>query len=390
MISIVAPAFNERANIERLVERAGKALAVSGEPYELIIVDDNSPDGTAEEVRRLQANCPWLRLVARTEERGLSSAVMAGWEVAHGEVLGCMDADLQHPPEILTKLVEALRNRGTDIVVASRHVHGGGVSDWSLARRFVSWTATLLATLAVPGTLGDVRDPMSGFFLLRREVIRRARLEPRGYKILLEVLAKGTYRGVKEVPYVFQERTDGSSKIGSSVVWDYLVHLYRIFLETGEAGRAAKFFTVGFSGVVVNLLFYRLLVALPGWQVWEAAAGAAALAIFNNFIWNEQFTFPETRKASPGLKAVLRRLLMFSLISSVGLILNVGAVQLLVASLRFPWVPGVVVGIALAGAWNFFTNANITWKGEGRITPAAEEILNAAGPPDKRVVGEIK
>src|SRR5579863_3394683 len=228
MISIVVPAYNERGNMDLLVERAGSALAASGEPYELIIVDDNSPDGTAEAVRGLQATRPWLRLVVRTNDRGLSSAVIAGWDASRGDVLGCMDADLQHPPEVLSQLIHALRISEADVVVASRHVRGGGVSDWSWARRIVSWTATVLATLAVPGTLGEVRDPMSGFFLLRRGVIRRAVLKPRGYKILLEVLAKGEYASVREVPFVFEERVEGGSKIGTSIMWDYVAQLARI------------------------------------------------------------------------------------------------------------------------------------------------------------------
>jgi dolichol-phosphate mannosyltransferase len=378
MISIIVPAYNERGNIEPLVERAGEALAASGEPYELIIVDDNSPDGTAEVVRGLQASRPWLRLVVRTKDRGLSSAVIAGWDVSCGDVLGCMDADLQHPPEVLSKLIHVLRTSGADVVVASRHVSGGGVSDWSLARRIVSWTATLLATLAVPGTLGEVRDPMSGFFLLRRDVIRRAPLKPRGYKILLEVLAKGDYRGVKEVPFVFQERIEGGSKIGSSVIWDYVVHLFRIFLETGEAARAVRFIAVGLSGGIVNLFFYRVLVAVPAWTVWEAATGAAAIAIVNNFIWNERFTFSEAREASPGVGPTVHRLLIFTLISLGGLILNIGVVELLVAILRLPWVLGIVAGIAVAGAWNFFANANSTWKVERKSeTVAAVETLDA-------------
>ena len=377
MISLVVPAYNERGNIELLVERAGAALAATGEPFELIIVDDNSPDGTADAVRALQTSRPWLRLLVRTEDRGLSSAVIAGWDASHGEVLGCMDADLQHPPEVLTKLVHALRTSGADIVVGSRHVSGGGVSDWSLARRFVSWTATLLATLAVPGTLGEVRDPMSGFFLLRRAVIRSASLKPRGYKILLEVLAKGDYRAVREVPFVFQERIEGGSKIGSSVIWDYVVHLFRISLETGEAARAASFIAVGFSGAIVNLFLYRLLVA-ASWTVWEAATGAAALAIINNFVWNERFTFPEVRKASPGMAPAMHRFLIFAFISLGGLILNVGVVELLVAILRLPWVLGILAGIAVAGAWNFFANANFTWKvGRQNKTAVPAEALDA-------------
>jgi glycosyltransferase involved in cell wall biosynthesis len=129
MISLVVPTYKERANLERLVKRTGDALSHCGEEFELIIVDDASPDGTPDEVRRLAAqNRPWLRLLVRENERDLSTAVIAGWRIARGDVLGCMDADLQHPPEMLPKLVAELRRSGAEIVVGSRHVPGGGVT----------------------------------------------------------------------------------------------------------------------------------------------------------------------------------------------------------------------------------------------------------------------
>lgn len=362
VISLVVPTYNERLNIEALVQRSGKTLASTGRTFELIIVDDDSPDGTADAVRSLQAIRPWLKLLVRKNERGLSTAVIAGWRISRGDVLGCMDADLQHPPEMLTKLVERMGTSGADIVVASRHVRGGGVSDWSLARRFVSWTATLMATLILPGTLGKIRDPMSGFFLLRRRVIRGAELKPLGYKILLEVLAKGDYTRIVEVPFVFEERAQGGSKIGPSTMWHYVAHLARISLETGEAVRMAKFALVGLSGAVMNLFCYRLLVAVPGWAVWAAASGAAGLALVNNFIWNEKFTFWETHEAAPGWGQIWRRFLAFALFSGVGFLINVGIILLLVGTLRVPWLPGVIAGIGLAGAWNFFTNSNLTWR----------------------------
>jgi dolichol-phosphate mannosyltransferase len=390
MISLVVPTYNERGNINTLVERTGKALASTREPFELIIVDDNSPDGTADAVRALQGDRPWLQLLVRTEGRGLSTAVMAGWDMARGDVLGCMDADLQHPPEVLSNLVETLRTSGADVVVGSRHVRGGGVSDWSLARRFVSWTATVLATMILPGTLGEVRDPMSGFFLLRRDVIRGGGLKPRGYKILLEVLAKGDYARVREVPFVFEERVEGGSKIGTSIMWDYIVHLARISFETGEAARIAKFALVGLSGALVNLFCYRWLVTLPGWTVWLAATSAAAIAIVNNFVWNETFTFPETHRASPGSGPMFRRFLMFTLISLVGLLLNVAVVELLVAKLRVPWLPGVAAGIAVAGAWNFFSNSNFTWSaGRKKKFPPPISALEA-DPSKHEPIGELE
>lgn len=240
MISLVVPTYNERENVARLVERAGVALGTTGEAFELILVDDNSLDGTAEEIRQLQAGLPWLRLVVRQNERDLSTAVLAGWRAARGEILGCMDGDLQHPPELLPKLAERLRQTNADLVVASRAVEHGGVSEWKFRRRIISWTATLLARLLLPGKVRSVRDPMSGFFLLKRAVIEDVELRPLGYKILLEVLSRGVYAHAVEVPYTFQERAHGGSKIGASQVWSYLRHLLRIRLGTGQSRRLER------------------------------------------------------------------------------------------------------------------------------------------------------
>jgi dolichol-phosphate mannosyltransferase len=228
MISLVVPTYKERQNIEKLVERAGGALAATGEPYELIIVDDNSPDGTADEVRRLQAERPWLQLVVRVNEKDLSTAVMAGWKVAQGDLLGCMDGDLQHPPEHLAKLVRALRDTDAEIAIASRYVEQGSVSDWKFRRRIISWTATVMAALLLPSKIRRVKDPMSGFFVLRRSMLEGVTLKPLGYKILLEVLARGRYENPIEVPYTFEERVHGGSKMGVRQVWQYLLHLLRI------------------------------------------------------------------------------------------------------------------------------------------------------------------
>jgi dolichol-phosphate mannosyltransferase len=362
VISLVVPSYNERPNIEELVDRCGKALGSTGESFELIIVDDNSPDGTPEEIRRLQKTRPWLRLLVREVERDLSTAVIAGWRIAQGDLLGCMDADLQQPPEILPKLLERLRASGAEVAVASRHVAGGGVSDWSLIRRFISWTATLMATFILPGTLNQVRDPMSGFFLMRKEVIANAPLNPIGYKILLEVLAKGDYAHVEEVPFVFEERTRGGSKLGPATVAKYLAHLVRISVETGESIRIAKYAAVGFSGALINFLILKWLVQIRDWKVPFAAAAGAGLAIVNNFVWNELFTFWETRKAHPGWARVMRRFAAFTLFSIAGISINILLITLLVSWLGLPLIPGIVVGISVAATWNFFTNSNATWR----------------------------
>ena len=254
MISLIVPTYNEQENIRELVEQTGKALAASShDDFELIIVDDNSPDGTADEVRSLQRSRPWLKLVVRENERDLSTAVLAGWHIARGEILGCMDGDLQHPPEHLPKLLDRLCTADVDIVIASRYIEQGGVSDWKFHRQMVSTIATVLAKLLLPNKVRRVLDPMSGFFMLKRTVIQGVILKPRGYKILLEVLGRGIYHRVEEVPYTFLERARGGSKIGLYQIYLYLVHLFRLSYETGECWHVFKSIVIGLTAIGFNV-----------------------------------------------------------------------------------------------------------------------------------------
>jgi dolichol-phosphate mannosyltransferase len=229
MISLVVPTYNEQNNVEPLLRRAEAALAATGEEFEVITVDDHSSDGTADAVRRLAADDrPWLRLLVRETERDLSTAVVAGWRISRGDILGCMDADLQHPPEVLPQLLTELRRSGAEIVVGSRHIPGGGVNDWSPARRLVSKIARSICNAALPGLSHKVSDPMSGYFLLQRSVVAHAALNPIGYKILLEILVRGEYSRVAEVPFVFGRREKGGSKMNARIVFQFLAHLRRL------------------------------------------------------------------------------------------------------------------------------------------------------------------
>ena len=363
MISLVVPTYNEKANIARLVERAGAALAKCGEEYELIIVDDGSRDGTGEEVTRLAAEGrPWLRLLEREYERDLSTAVVAGWRIARGDVLGCMDADLQHPPELLPRMLAGLRGTPADVVVGSRHVTGGGVSEWSLWRRFVSWTATLLAGGILPGTLGKVADPMSGYFLIRAEVIGQAALNPIGYKILLEVLARGNYSRVVEIPYVFEERAEGGSKMNARTAVQYLAHLVRISMDSGEAERILRYALVGTTGAVINVaMALGVFISRLGWPLPAAALGGAGFAMVNNFVWNEMFTFHDAHRAHPGGARVLLRFLKFCALSITGVAISLGVIAGLHYGLHLDFTWSIVAGVVLGGLWNFFMHSNVTW-----------------------------
>src|SRR6266850_3307499 len=219
VISVIVPTYNEADSLPPLVERLGAAM--SGHTWELVVVDDGSPDGTAEVANRLSAQHPvWV--VRRPGKAGLASAVIAGFKEARGDILVVMDADLSHPPEVVPALVKAIED-GADLAVGSRYIAGGATMDWPMRRRVVSRVACLMGNTLVP-----VRDATSGFFAMRRAVIDGVKLNPIGFKIGFEVMARGRYRSVVEVPYTFRDRELGASKFGQRQIGQYLVQLGQV------------------------------------------------------------------------------------------------------------------------------------------------------------------
>jgi len=231
-LSIIVPTYNEAENIGELIERIETSL--KGLDFEVIVVDDSSPDGTAEIAEELGRAYRNVKVIKRPRKMGLASAALEGMREAKYRLIAVMDADLQHPPELLPKLLERAKE-GYDIVIASRYVEGGGVEGWSFWRRLISRGATLLAHTLLPKTRG-VKDPMSGFFVFRRKVVEGVELNPTGYKLLLEVLVRGRYEGVAEVPYVFKARRRGRSKLGLREVFDYTVFLFKLMRQKRGVG----------------------------------------------------------------------------------------------------------------------------------------------------------
>jgi dolichol-phosphate mannosyltransferase len=219
VISVIVPTYNEAAAITPLVERLATSLA--GRDWELVVVDDGSPDGTADIAERLAPARP-VRVVRRSGKGGLASAVIAGMKEARGDPLVVMDADLSHPPEIVPRLIDAI-DAGADLAVGSRYVTGGATMDWPLRRRVVSRVACMMGSVLVP-----VRDATSGFFAVRRRAIDGVRLNAIGFKIGLEVFARARAARIVEVPYTFRDRELGKSKFGSRQIVQYVVQLGQI------------------------------------------------------------------------------------------------------------------------------------------------------------------
>lgn len=225
--SVIVPTYNEADNVEPLARRVFAAVP----RVEIVFVDDASSDGTADRARRLAADGP-VRVVERRGERGLSTAVLRGFEEAKADVVAVLDADLSHPPEALPALIAAVEG-GADAAVGSRYAPGGEIERWPLCRRLASKAGTWLARPLTP-----VSDPMSGYFCLRRSRLRGLRLRPRGFKILLEILARGKFERVVEVPIRFEDRAAGRSKFGARERKEFLRQLWDLYRELG--GRRAQ------------------------------------------------------------------------------------------------------------------------------------------------------
>nr|RNJ66548.1 MAG: glycosyltransferase [Leptolyngbya sp. IPPAS B-1204] len=373
-LSLVIPTYNEAKNIHRLVHQLASLLDQKlPKNYELIVVDDDSPDRTWEIAQTLVHEYPQLRVMRRQQERGLSTAVIRGWQVARGEVIGVIDGDLQHPPEVLLQLLAAIQG-GADLAVASRHVEGGGVSDWSPTRRFLSRGAQFLGLLILPRVVGRVSDPMSGYFMLRRSAIAGRILSPVGYKILLEVIGRGNIETIAEVGYVFQERLEGESKVTWKQYVEYLRHLTRLRLSgklsrlrqhlNWPIGRFMRFALVGLSGVFVDMAVFYLLSDPDAlnWGLTRSKIIAAEVAIINNFLWNDRWTFGDLSSQQRGWRKRIKRLVKFNLICLGGLILNVLLLNLLFNAFGLNRYVANLIAIAAVTLWNFWLNLKLSWR----------------------------
>jgi len=373
-LSVILPTYNEAQNIPLLTKRLEAALADID--YEIIVVDDNSPDRTWKTAENLAERNPRIRVLRRFDERGLSSAVLTGMSIAGGEVFAVMDADLQHDEAILPGMVAAIREENCDVAIGSRGAPGGDYGTWSKRRRLMSWGAAAAARLVLPI---KITDPMSGFFAIDRKVYYEVseEINPRGFKILLEFIGRGRKMRTQEIGYSFRNRVHGETKLSPSVVRNYFVALYDLRFGRYLPASFVLYGAVGASGVVINVAGFKIgeLFGLPHIvtgispyidPIYLAAPFGYQLAIFWNFFLNNYITFWERRRTGA---RILLALLVFELISLFGLFVHTATFQLL-------HVNGLFVGI-LAEAWremlnvalativamvsNYFLNLHITW-----------------------------
>jgi dolichol-phosphate mannosyltransferase len=364
-LAVVLPTYNERGNIAPLVEKLEAALGLSG--WEAIFVDDNSRDGTADEARRIAAADPRVRVIQRIGRRGLASAAIEGMCATAAPIVAVMDADLQHDPALLPQMLAAIRAGECDLAVASRFAEGASTAEWNRPRR--ERASALANSLARKVTGVALSDPMSGFFMLRAETLRKDahRLSGIGFKILLDILATvDTPLRVKEFPLNFAARAEGESKLDRTVVFEFLVGLYDKWLGRIIPTRFALFGTIGAAGVVVHMAVLSAFLAAFGGSFAEHLVStfevgqtvAALVAMTFNFVLNNALTYADQRLS--GFWPLLKGWLKFALTCSVGLLANVGVAAVLVR-MGFHAYPAALAGIVIGSVWNYALSSRFVW-----------------------------
>jgi dolichol-phosphate mannosyltransferase len=355
-LAVVIPTLNERDNIAILIHRLNAALA--GIRWEAIIVDDDSPDGTAELVRELAQRQGNIRCLQRIGRRGLASACIEGILSSAAPYIAVMDGDLQHDETLLPAMLERIKAARLDVVVASRHIGTGSVGDWEKSRVMISDVASRLGRLVVKANL---TDPMSGFFLIERGAFAGAvrSLSGQGFKILLDLFASAP-RPLRfaEVPLRFGRRLHGESKLDALVAWEYLMLLLEKLVGPLVPVRFLLFSMIGGLGVVTHLSVLGLAVNFFGLAFAVAQAAATLVAMTGNFLLNNLFTYRDRRLRGVRL---LTGLASFYAVCGIGAAANVGIAAHLFGTNHSWWLAGLA-GAAVSAVWNYAMSSIFTWR----------------------------
>ena len=354
-LSIVVPTFNELPNVHELLRRLEATLGPTG--WEVIFVDDNSPDGTANEVRDIARGDPRVRCLQRIGRRGLSSACIEGMLATSAPTIAVMDADLQHDETILPRMLAEIEHGGADVVVATRYSAGGGTGDWNESRKAMSRLAAMAsrAILRQP-----VSDPMTGFFMLKRKVLDSTvhDLSGLGFKILLDILASAKQRLlIAEVPYQFRDRFAGASKLDEMVVWEYGMLLADKMVGRFLPVRFLTFSIIGGLGILVHMAVLTLALKGLGLGFTMAQSVAAYTAMIFNFAVNNVLTYRDRRLRG---WAWFKGLISFMIACSVGALANIGIATYLFEN-RTQWILAAIAGVLVGSVWNYAITQIFTW-----------------------------
>ena len=354
-LSVIVPTFNERENAPELLRRLQACL--SDVRWEVIFVDDDSPDGTAQIIRQLAQEQDRVRCLQRIGRRGLSSACIEGMLASAAPYLAVIDCDLQHDERLLPAMLDVLEKDGVDVVIGSRYVDGGGIGDWDGARAKISRFATSLSRLVVRA---DLTDPMSGFFMVRRSALEHAvrNMSGVGFKILVDLFASSPKPlRFKELPYEFRQRHAGESKLDGQAVWDYLMLLVDKLIGHIVPVRFVTFAAVGGIGVCVHLATVALLFRGLGTSFVASQAVATFVAMIGNYALNNLITYRDKRLRGWRWFAGLAS---FAVACSVGAFANVGIAAYLLSQ-DADWILASLSGVIVGAVWNYAVTSVYTW-----------------------------
>mgnify|MGYP003309466387 FL=1 len=290
-LSVVIPTFNESYGISKILRSLHSSLTELQIKFEIILVDDDSPDNTWEIAAELLEEIPELTVIRRVGAKGLATAVICGWQYSNGRLLGVMDGDGQHPVEVVKDLFTVFSDKNNEVAIASRYLPHGGIKKWSLSRRLLSRGAQTLGQLLLPGAIGTINDPMSGFFIVKRSIITKTELDPVGYKILLEILARSQANKIQEVPYVFLERSSGKSKVAISHYSSYLRHLLRLRIQPLRSRALVRYLLVTAGALVLDAVIFFWLFDVNNWNLTRSAALAGEGGILFTILLHDLWTF---------------------------------------------------------------------------------------------------
>jgi len=372
-ISIIIPTYNESRNIIQILKSIGENLP-KNLTAEAIVVDDNSPDSTGKIVEEYLKNVKKIAgytmdIIHRTSKNGLSSAILSGIQRAKGDTIVVMDSDFSHPPQIIPKMIESLKKYQCDMVIASRYISGGKINGWTLKRKIMSKVATQIAK---KGLGVKTKDPMSGFFAFKKNILKGINFDAIGYKILLEILVKKSGIDVKEIPYTFENRSFGSSKLDRSTVTDYFKSAWKLY-KFGKSkekeerrnsvrflSKASRFYTVGLSGFGVNYLISLLFAGGISdlWYLHATSIGIIA-SITTNFLLNKTWTFGDRDFSK---KRTLKQYGKFVTFSSLGALVQLGMVFYLVDEYQLSYPISLVLAVLSAAFGNYILNKKFTFK----------------------------
>ncbi len=356
--SIVLPTYNESENISILMEKIEGTLSEYQGKFEIIVVDDNSPDKTYAVASQLARNKNWVRTILRIHDKGLSSAILAGFSAAKGDYLIAMDSDMQHDESILPQMIQAF-DEGFDIVIGSRKADGGGVVHWTCTRKIISWFAALPVKMILPV---NVKDSLSGYFGLTRNVFEKITpmINPRGFKILMEFIVRSHGLRIKEIGYLFRDRQFGKSKLSTGIIVSYLISLYELTIGKAISLQFLKYSFVGLLGVLVNQWGLWYSIQYFNFSSEYALVVGIELSIITNFFLNNHWTFRE--KALLGFSQLLKGLFKFNLICLMGAIINYSTALFFEVKFGVSIYLGNLVGIIMSTAWNYIVNIKVTWE----------------------------